>query len=67
MDFKASSFDWNYEEKETCLLLEGEVKVKPEGGQPVKFSSGDIVTFPAGMKCRWEVHQAVRKHYRFGD
>ena len=64
---EASSFDWTYEDKETCFLLEGEVTVTPERGQPVKFSAGDLVTFPAGMNCRWEVHQAVRKHYRFGN
>ncbi len=63
----ASSFDWTYNEKETCLLLDGEVTVTPEGGQPVKFRAGDLVRFPAGMNCRWDVHQAVRKHYRFGD
>tara|TARA_Y100000589_G_C26931831_1_gene538660 strand:+ start:473 stop:748 length:276 start_codon:yes stop_codon:yes gene_type:complete len=62
-----SFFDWTYENKETCLLIEGKVTVTPEGGQPVTFKAGDLVTFPAGMKCRWEVHQAVRKYYRFGD
>ena len=62
-----SSFDWAYEDKETCLLLEGEVTVTPQEGIPVNFSAGDLVTFPAGMNCRWEVHKAVRKHYRFGD
>ena len=25
----ASSFDWTYDDKETCLLLEGEVTVSP--------------------------------------
>ena len=64
---EASSFDWTYHDKETCLLIEGEVTVSPEGGQPVKFCAGDLVIFPAGMKCRWVVHYAVRKHYRFGD
>jgi len=62
-----SSFDWTYSDKETCLLLEGEVTVTPERGQSVKFCAGDLVTFPKGMKCRWEVHKPVRKHYRFGD
>ena len=62
-----SSFDWSYEDKETCLLLEGEVTVTPEGGKPVKLGAGDLVIFPAGMNCRWEVHQAVRKHFQFGD
>ena len=39
----------------------------PIGGKPVKFGAGDLVTFSAGMNCRWDVHQAVSKHYRFGD
>ena len=64
---EASSFDWTYDDKETCLLLEGEVTVTPDGGEPVNFRSGDLVVFPSGMDCRWDVHKAVRKHYRFGD
>ena len=63
---EASSFPWTYAEQETCLLLEGEVTVKPEGGKHVRFGAGDLVVFPAGMSCIWEVHQPVRKHYRFG-
>ena len=35
--------------------------------QPVKFRAGELVTFPAGMDCGWEIHQAIRKYYRFGD
>jgi len=62
-----STFDWTYEVKETCLIIEGKVTVTPKGGHPVKFGEGDLVTFTAGMNCRWDVHQAVRKHYRFGD
>ena len=62
-----NSFDWTYGDKETCLLIEGEVTVAPEGGQAEKFVAGDLVIFPAGMKCRWDVYQAVRKDYRFGD
>ena len=62
-----SSFDWTYEDQEICLLLEGEVTVTPEGGTPVQFRAGDLVVFPAGMDCRWDVKKAVRKHYRFGD
>ena len=62
-----SSFDWTYDDKETCLLIQGQVTVTTEEGQPVKFGAGDLVTFPAGMKFRWNVHQAVSKHYRFGD
>lgn len=26
---------------------------------------GDLVIFPAGMRCVWDVRVPVRKHYRF--
>ena len=61
-----SSFPWTYDEQETCLLLEGDVTVTPEGGEPVRFGAGDLVTFAGGLSCQWDVHQPVRKHYRFG-
>jgi len=61
-----SSFPWTYDERETCLLLEGDVTVTPEGGEPVRFGAGDLVVFAAGLSCRWDVHAPVRKHYRFG-
>lgn len=61
-----STFPWTYDEPETCLFLEGDVIVTPDGGEPVRVGKGDLVTFPAGMSCTWEVRQAVRKHYRFG-
>ena len=48
-------------------MLEGEVTVTPGRGEPVKFGAGDLVVFPAGMDCRWVIHKAVKKHYRFGD
>tara|TARA_B100000214_G_scaffold368786_1_gene340842 strand:+ start:782 stop:979 length:198 start_codon:yes stop_codon:yes gene_type:complete len=37
----ASSFDWTYDDKKICLLLEGEVTVTSEGGDPVKLGAGD--------------------------
>jgi uncharacterized protein len=61
-----SSFDWHYDEKETCLFLEGEVTVKSEGSE-VKIKKGDLVEFPKGLSCTWHVEQAVRKHYKFGE
>lgn len=63
---EASEFPWSYDERETCYLLEGDVIVTPEGGEPVRFGKGDLVNFPAGMRCRWKILTAVRKHYRFG-
>ena len=61
-----SCFPWHYDEQERCLLLEGDVTVTPDGGEPVRFGAGDLVSFSAGLSCTWEVHEPVRKHYRFG-
>ena len=61
---EVSEFDWEYGEKESCLLLEGEVEVSSEF-ESVQFSAGDYVVFPKGLKCRWKVTKPVRKHYSF--
>jgi uncharacterized cupin superfamily protein len=63
---EVSNFPWTYDSAETCYLLEGEVIVTPDGGEPVRLEKGDLVTFPAGLSCTWDVRAAVRKHYRFG-
>lgn len=62
---EASEFAWTYDEQEICYLLEGDVVVTPEGGEPVEFGKGDLVTFPAGMSCTWNIRRDVKKHYRF--
>ena len=62
---EVSTFPWTYDSRETCLFLEGDVSVTPEGGKPVHMGKGDLVTFPEGMSCTWEIRQAVRKHYNF--
>ena len=63
---ESSEFPWTYDEAETCFFLEGDVEVTPEGGEPVRVGKGDLVTFPAGMNCTWNIIADVRKHYRFG-
>jgi len=60
-----STFDWHYDEKEVCYILEGKVTVKT-ADETVNFGPGDLVTFPAGLDCVWTVHERVRKHYRLG-
>jgi len=62
---EASTFPWSYDRTETCYFLEGEVIVTPEGGKPVEMGAGDLVTFPQGMSCTWEIRQDVKKHYNF--
>lgn len=63
---EVSKFPWSYSEQEVAYVLEGEVVVTPQGGEPVSFGAGDLVTFPSGMSCTWEVRKPLRKHYRFG-
>lgn len=63
---EVSEFPWEYTTPETCYILEGEVVVTPEGGEPVTIQSGDLVTFPAGLRCTWKVVRPIRKHYHFG-
>jgi len=60
-----STFDWSYEDRETCYLLEGKVTVEADG-TTVAFGKGDLVVFPRGLKCVWKVAETVKKHYRFG-
>lgn len=61
-----SEFDWEYMDQETAYVKEGHVTVVHEGGE-TEIKAGDLVTFPKGMKCRWMVHETIRKVYRFGE
>jgi uncharacterized cupin superfamily protein len=60
---EVSEFPWTYDSEEICYLLEGQVVVTPEAGEPVEIRKGDLVTFPAGMSCTWKILSPVRKHY----
>jgi len=59
-------FDWQYDDNETFYVLEGKVKVVTTEGEEVEFGKGDLVTFPKGVKCTWDVKEKIRKHYNFG-
>ena len=61
----AEEFPWVYDTQETCYLLRGRVIVTPEGGEPVTIERHDLVTFPAGLRCVWQILEPVEKHYRF--
>ncbi|BAZ05227.1 cupin domain-containing protein [Calothrix sp. NIES-3974] len=60
-----SRFEWTYDSQETCYFLEGDVIVTPDGGKSVTMGKGDLVTFPQGMSCTWEIQSKVKKHYCF--
>ncbi len=61
-----SSFDWHYDQQETCYFLEGDVVVETEDGK-IEMGEGDLVTFPEGLSCKWHVKEPVRKHYTLGN
>ena len=63
---EVSKFDWHYDDKETCYILEGKVEVQAKDGSKVSFGKGDLVIFPKGLGCVWDIKEAVRKHYKFG-
>ncbi|KAI5641852.1 hypothetical protein M9H77_00076 [Catharanthus roseus] len=61
-----SKFPWTYSSRETCFLLKGKVKVYPDGcDEAVEIGAGDLVEFPKGMSCTWDVSETVDKHYKF--
>lgn len=60
-----STFDWHYDQQETCYVLEGQVTVTA-GGTQVRFGAGDFVVFAEGLDCIWDVTAPVKKHYKFG-
>ncbi|MBU3933088.1 MAG: cupin domain-containing protein, partial [Candidatus Omnitrophica bacterium] len=54
------------DEQETCFLLKGKVTVTTKDGKSVNFGVGDLVAFPKGLSCVWNIQEAVKKHYKFG-
>lgn len=59
-----SKFDWEYAEKETAYVFEGDVYVTAEK-ETVHITEGMLVSFPKGMQCTWDVRKKVRKAYTF--
>lgn len=62
---EVSVFPWHYDATETCYVLEGEVIVTPDDGEPVVVGKGDLALFPRGMTCTWDVRAPIKKHYNF--
>lgn len=63
---EASEFPWYYDNKETCYIIEGQVIVTPENGDPIEINESNLVTFPRGLSCTWKITKDLRKHYNFG-
>ena len=59
----AGKFRWAYTSDEFVMILEGEVIVTPQTGDPLVLRAGDFGYFPAGLAVEWHVPQYVRKTY----
>ena len=53
--------DWYYDEKTTCLILEGKAVVD-HYGEKIPVEASDLVTFPQGFHCQWEILEIGRSH-----
>lgn len=57
-----------YDATETCYFVRGRVKAYSKGStsdDAVEFGAGDVVIFPKGLSCIWDVSVAVDKYYKF--
>jgi uncharacterized cupin superfamily protein len=64
---EVSTFPWKYDVQETCYVLRGRFVVTPDGGEPLEFARGDLIRFPKGLSCTWQILEPVEKHYDFDE
>lgn len=60
-----SVFPWFYPTEETCYFEEGRVRIKLNNGKVVEVGKGDLVVFPEGLECVWEILEPVTKRYTY--
>jgi uncharacterized cupin superfamily protein len=48
---------------ETFQVLEGEVRIEPEDGEPVQLKVGDIASFPKGQHALWTIKSPFKKFF----
>lgn len=58
-----SEFRWNYDQAETCLILNGRAKIFSREGAIASFGAGDWVVFPKGLECIWKITEPIEKKY----
>ena len=61
-----SKFKWHYDAREICLVIEGQATIRTKKGGIYFIKAGDLVEFPVGLYCEWEVTKSIKKHYRLG-
>ncbi|MEQ1602032.1 MAG: cupin domain-containing protein [Methylophilaceae bacterium] len=64
---EVSVFPFEFNARETAYILEGDCTITPnDGSAAVDFTAGDLLVFPEGLSCKWEVKKALKKHYKHG-
>ena len=61
---KPSKFQWNCDDKELCFIIAGQMKISTQNGGTYFKKAGDLVEFPSGLYCEWEVTKSIKKHYQ---
>ena len=61
-----SKFQQHYDDKEICLVIEGEATIRGKEGEIYLFKDGDLVEFPACLYFESELRKSIKKHYRLG-
>ncbi len=59
-----SAFDRHYECEEICYVAKGKATIKTIY-QEIEIEEGDLVIFPAGIRCHWNIKEKFKKYYNF--
>jgi uncharacterized cupin superfamily protein len=57
------AFKVSYTEEETCVILEGRVRLSDGSGGVKEFGPGSTFVIPAGFEGVWETVEPVKKVY----
>lgn len=60
-DCTQGEFTIDFTWEESAFILEGEVMVSFASGDRVFLKKGDLVHFPKGTVCRWEIPAYIKK------
>ena len=56
-----SKFQWNYDDKEICLIVEGQAIISSQNDNIYFIKAGDLVEFPAELDWGWEINTSIKK------
>ena len=54
-------FTWDYTWDEFVMIVDGEVIIEEDGGEPYTLRAGDCIYFTPGLKTTWRIPAYVKK------